>query len=133
MSAERLEVYKCQMPGKEGCDCLVEMLEDCQADCCITCCDQAMTLLEPKGAAQEGKEKHVPVIEKVNGGYKVKVGSTPHPMEAKHWIQWIELHAGNMLMRQYLNPGDAPEATFKTDATEVVAREHCNVHGLWKS
>jgi superoxide reductase len=78
------------------------------------------------------KEKHVPVIEKVEGGVKVKVGDVAHPMEDKHYIEWIEIIAGDKADRQFLNPGEAPEATFKTDADNVTAREFCNLHGLWK-
>jgi len=54
-------------------------------------------------------------------------------MEEKHYIEWIEVIAGGKAYRQFLKPGDAPEATFSIDAAEVTAREHCNVHGLWKS
>ena len=79
------------------------------------------------------KEKHVPVIEKVANGYKVTVGSVPHPMEDKHYIEWIELTAGDKVYRQVLKPGKAPEATFETDASQVSARELCNLHGLWRS
>jgi superoxide reductase len=77
------------------------------------------------------KEKHVPVIEKVPGGYKVKVGAVAHPMEEKHWIEWIELMADGMVMTKLLKPGDAPEAVFITDAKSVSVREYCNIHGLW--
>lgn len=79
------------------------------------------------------KEKHVPVIEKVPGGVKVCVGSVAHPMEAKHYIQWIEIIADGKVYRQYLKPGDAPEATFAVEAAEISAREYCNLHGLWKA
>jgi superoxide reductase len=75
----------------------------------------------------------VPVIEKISGGYKVRVGSVAHPMEEKHHIEWIEIIAGGKAYRQFLNPGDAPEATFMTDAREITAREYCNLHGLWKA
>ena len=78
------------------------------------------------------QEKHVPVIEKIDGGYKVKVGSVPHPMEEKHLIEWIELLGDGQAYRQFLNPGDAPEAVFKVVAESVSAREFCNLHGLWK-
>lgn len=132
MSVKRYEIYKCKV-AETDCDCLVEMLSDCDMDCAITCCDQPITKLEAKTGEQEGKEKHVPVVEKVDGGYKVTVGSVPHPMQDDHWIQWIELQAGDTLMRQYLNSGQAPEAVFKTDATDVCVREHCNKHGLWKA
>jgi len=77
-------------------------------------------------------EKHVPVIEKVAGGYKVKVGSVPHPMEEKHFIEWIELVADDKAYRQFLSPGQAPEAFFSVEANAVFAREYCNIHGLWK-
>jgi len=80
-------------------------------------------------------EKHVPVVEKIEGGYKVKIGSAPHPMTNEHYIQWIELTSDDdmFVQRQMLTPDSAPEATFKTDAAKVVAREYCNLHGLWKN
>ena len=90
-----------------------------------------MVLLDEK-TADATTEKHVPVVEKIDGGYKVTVGSTLHPMEEKHYIEWIELLAGGKAYRQFLNPGDAPEAVFCVKADSVTAREHCNVHGLWK-
>ena len=58
-----------------------------------------------------------PVVEKVDGGVKVKVGEVAHPMEEKHYIEWIEVMAGANCFFQFLNPGDVPEAVFKTDAT----------------
>ncbi len=79
------------------------------------------------------KEKHVPVIEKIPGGYKVTVGATPHPMEEKHYIMWIELCADNYSLRKFLKPGDQPVAEFKCDAPSVTAREYCNLHGLWQA
>jgi len=72
------------------------------------------------------------LIEEIEGGYKVTVGSTLHPMTEEHYIQWIELLADDTAYRQFLNPGDAPEAVFKIEAENVSAREHCNLHGLWK-
>ncbi|MGC8736175.1 MAG: desulfoferrodoxin family protein, partial [Dissulfurimicrobium sp.] len=70
--------------------------------------------------------------EKVDGGYKIKVGSVPHPMEEKHYIEWIELIADGRAYREFLKPGDKPEAFFCIDATNITAREYCNLHGLWK-
>jgi superoxide reductase len=78
------------------------------------------------------KEKHVPVVEKITDGFKVKVGSVAHPMEEKHYIEWIEIIADGKAYRQFLNPGQAPEATFNISAEQVTAREYCNLHGLWK-
>jgi superoxide reductase len=93
---------------------------------------QDMTL-QVENTVDAAKEKHVPVIEKIDGGYKVSVGSVAHPMEEKHYIEWIELIAGDTAYRQFLKPGTTPEAVFMVDATEVSAREYCNLHGLWKS
>lgn len=76
-------------------------------------------------------EKHVPVIEKTEKGYRVTVGSVDHPMLPEHYIQWIDLVTPEGVMRQYLAPGMRPVAEFETEATEVKAREYCNLHGLW--
>ena len=122
--AKQMEVYLC-----EACGNMVEVLRGGAGD--LVCCGQPMTLLEEK-TADATTEKHVPVIEKIDGGVKVKVGSVPHPMEEKHYIEWIQVLADGASQRRFLNPGDAPEATFGTSAADVTAREHCNVHGLWK-
>jgi len=98
----------------------------------LVCCGQPMKLFV-ENTVDAAKEKHVPVIEKIDGGYKVKLGSVPHPMEEKHYIEWIELVAGGNEQRQFLKPGDAPEATFLTTAKDVYARAYCNLHGLWTS
>jgi superoxide reductase len=123
--AERLEVYKCELCGN-----IVEVLHG--SDGTLVCCDQPMTLLT-ENTVDAAKEKHVPVIEKTADGVKVKVGDVAHPMEEKHFIQWIELIADGKSCIQFLNPGDAPEATFNVTADQVSAREYCNLHGLWKA
>jgi len=79
------------------------------------------------------KEKHVPVIEATATGFLVKVGSVAHPMEEKHYIQWIQLIADGQAYRQFLEPGQAPQAEFQIQADQVSAREYCNLHGLWKA
>ncbi len=122
--AKRLQIYKCMKCGN-----IVEVLHGGAGE--LVCCGEPMALLEEK-TADAATEKHVPVIEKVDGGYKVKVGSVPHPMEEKHYIEWIELLADGKAYRQFLNPGDAPETVFNVEADSVGAREYCNVHGLWK-
>jgi superoxide reductase len=96
------------------------------------CCDEPM-VLQTENTVDAAKEKHVPVIEKVEGGYKVKIGSVAHPMTPEHYIEWIELLADGQAYRQFLNPGGAPEATFRIAAKSVSAREYCNLHGLWKA
>lgn len=123
--AERLEIYKC-----EACGNIVEVLTGGGGE--LVCCGEPMKLYT-ENTVDAAKEKHVPVIEKINGGYKVMVGSVAHPMEAKHYIEWIEIIADGKAYRQFLNPGDAPEATFMIDAGKITAREYCNMHGLWKA
>jgi superoxide reductase len=123
--AKRLEVYKC-----EACGNIVEVLEGGAGE--LVCCGDPMKLMT-ENTVDAAKEKHVPVIEKVDGGFKVTVGSVAHPMEEKHYIQWIELIADGKAYRQFLEPGQAPEAVFSIDAAQVTAREYCNLHGLWKA
>jgi len=122
--AKKLQVYKCMACGN-----IVEVVHGGDGE--LVCCGQPMKNLIAK-TADEGKEKHVPVIEKVDGGIKVKVGSVPHPMEEKHYIEWIEILADGKAYRQFLEPGMAPEAVFNVEAGSVSAREHCNIHGLWR-
>jgi len=122
--AKRLEVYRCEVCGN-----IVEVLHGGTGQ--LVCCGKPMKLLV-ENTTDASREKHVPVIEKVTGGYKVKVGSVPHPMEEKHYIEWIELVADDKAYRQFLAPGQAPEAVFSVEAKTVFAREYCNIHGLWK-
>lgn len=122
--AERLEVYKC-----ETCGNIVEVLHGGKGE--LVCCGKPMVQLV-ENTVDAAKEKHVPAIEKVAGGVKVKVGSVAHPMEEKHYIEWVEIIADGKAYRQFLNPGEAPEATFNVEADPITAREYCNLHGLWK-
>jgi len=124
MTAQR-QVYKCNVCGN-----IVEVLHTGQGE--LVCCGQPMELLREK-TADDGKEKHVPVIEATEGGVKVKVGDVPHPMEERHYIEWIEVTTEGDSCRKFLKPGDKPEAEFEIKAKEVAAREHCSIHGLWKS
>jgi superoxide reductase len=121
--AERLEVYKC-----EKCGNIVEVLFGGAGE--LVCCGEPMKLMT-ENTVDAAKEKHVPVIEKVEGGYKVMVGGVAHPMEEKHYIVWIELVADGKAYRQFLKPGDAPEAFFCVEAAQVTAKEYCNIHGHW--
>jgi len=122
---EKMQVYKC-----EPCGNIVEMLHGGKGK--LVCCGQPMKLLE-ENTVDASREKHVPVVERTASGVKVKVGSVEHPMEEKHYIQWIEIIVGDKICRRWLKPKDAPEAEFTVDAgEEVTAREYCNLHGLWK-
>jgi superoxide reductase len=108
---------------------MVEVIHAGQGE--LVCCGQPMKLMV-ENTVDAAKEKHVPVIEKVDGGYLVKVGSVAHPMEEKHFIEWIELLADGNAYRKFLEPGETPEAKFEIQADKVAAREYCNLHGLWK-
>jgi superoxide reductase len=123
--AEKFQVYRCEICGN-----VVEVLNGGAGE--LVCCGQPMKLMGVN-TVDASKEKHVPVLEKIPGGFRVSVGSVPHPMEEKHYIQWIELRAGGVIMRKYLKPGDAPVAEFAVDASSVEVREYCNLHGLWKA
>jgi superoxide reductase len=122
---EKLQVYKCEVCGN-----IVEILHSGEGE--LVCCGKPMKQTV-ENTIDAAKEKHVPVIEKVPGGFKVKVGSVAHPMEEKHFIEWIQIIAGSKTYRQFLNPGQTPEATFMVEAATVTAREYCNLHGLWKA
>ena len=123
--AKRSEIYKCEICGN-----IVEVLHEGKG--VLVCCGKPMKLFV-ENTVDAAKEKHVPVIEQTAGGIKVKVGSVPHPMEEKHYIEWIELIADGRVYRQFLKPGDAPEAQFDIKAEKITAREYCNLHGLWKA
>ncbi len=122
---KRLEVYKCQHCGN-----IIEVMFGGGAN--IVCCGENMQL-QSENTVDAAKEKHVPVIEKGAGTITVKIGAVAHPMEEKHYIQWIELIADGKVYTQFLEPGQAPEATFCVTAEKVTAREYCNLHGQWKA
>ena len=119
------QIYRCAICGN-----IIEVVHPSGGT--LSCCGQPMELLT-ENSKDAALEKHVPVIEKINGGYQVSVGSVEHPMAPEHYIEWIELITDTQVMRKYLKPGEKPVAGFMTDATDVAAREYCNVHGLWKS
>ena len=119
------QVYKCEICGN-----IVVVVHEGGGQ--LVCDGEPMKLLK-ENTVDAALEKHVPVIEKTESGIKVKVGSTPHPMEEKHYIEWIEVTVDGKTCRKFLKPGDAPEAVFAIKGDNIQAREYCNVHGLWKS
>src|SRR3989339_937586 len=123
--AEKLQIYKC-----EACGNIVEVMHGGDGE--LICCGKPMKLFV-ENTIDAAKEKHVPVIEKTDKGYKIKIGAVPHPMEEKHYIEWIELVADGSAYRKFLKPGDKPEAEFCISASSVTAREYCNLHGLWSA
>jgi superoxide reductase len=122
---QKLQIYKCEVCGN-----IVEVLHEGEGE--LVCCGEPMKLLE-ENTTDAAREKHVPVVEKTVSGCKVMVGSVRHPMEEKHYIEWIELLVDGKALRAFLKPGDDPSAVFEGVAGDsVTAREYCNVHGLWK-
>ena len=122
---DALQIYKCQV-----CGIVVEVLDKGAGD--LVCCGQPMQAMDEK-TKDAATEKHVPFVEKVQGGVKVRVGQNEaHPMLEKHWIQWIEVLLDGKAYRQFLKPGDKPEAFFPVTGDRITARELCNIHGLWK-
>ena len=124
---EPLQIYRCKV-----CGTIVQVFKAGRPS--LVHCGQPMELLVEK-TEDKGSEKHVPIIEKIDGGYKVKVGSVPHPMEDNHYIMGIQLIGKNMICSKKLEPGDKPEAIFLTDCDckDHIARAYCNLHGLWKN
>lgn len=122
---ELKQIYKCNVCGN-----IVEILHKGVGE--LVCCNKPMNLFEEK-TEDEGKEKHIPVIEKTDNETIVKVGSIPHPMEEDHYIEWIELITDNGSYKKFLKPGDLPEIKFDIKSDNVKARAFCNIHGLWKS
>lgn len=119
------QIYKCNLCGN-----IVDVTHASGGQ--LVCCGQPMTL-QTENTVEASKEKHIPVIEKLENEILIKVGSIEHPMEEKHYIEWIELQTPNEIYRKYLKPGEKPEAVFKTNQNIVCVRAYCNIHGLWKA
>lgn len=119
------QIYKCSICGN-----ITEILHEAKG--ILSCCGQPMNFLE-ENTKDATVEKHIPEVEKIEGGYKVVVGQVNHPMLEEHFVEWIELITKDTVLRKFLKPGDAPEAIFYTEAIDVIAREYCNIHGHWTS
>jgi len=119
-------IYKCEICGN-----VVEVLHEGIG--ALVCCDEEMKLMDEK-TEDSSKEKHVPYVEKTDEEIFVKIGENEdHPMIEKHYIEWIQIIADGKSYRQFLKPGDKPQALFEIKADKVTAREYCNIHGLWKN
>ena len=123
--ANQREIYVCALCGN-----VVEVEFGGKGK--LVCCGHEMILAKPN-TVDAAVEKHVPVIEKRDGGILVKVGSVAHPMADDHYIVYIEICDDGIVRRKYLKPGAPPEAFFKGASEKAVAKEYCNKHGLWKS
>lgn len=121
-----LDIYKCN-----DCGAIVEVIN--VGGGALSCCGKEMQLMT-ENTVDASKEKHVPVLEETADGYSINVGSVDHPMIPEHYIQWVELIMGAKVYREFLQPGQTPKAFFKVEKKEKpVAREYCNLHGLWKA
>ena len=119
-------IYKCEICGN-----IVEVLHEGAG--ALVCCGEEMKEMEEK-TEDSSVEKHVPFIEKTANDVIIKVGQNQdHPMEEKHYIEWIQVIANGVAYRKFLKPGDKPQADFSIKANKIEAREYCNIHGLWKS
>ena len=124
--AQLREIYQCEVCGN-----VVEVVNNSQGE--LVCCGKAMTKLEAK-TEDTGGEKHIPVVEDMDGVIKIKVGSIEHPMAEDHYIKFIEVLTQNRVCRAELNPGQVPEAEFPVKKKDIVGvREFCTIHGLWKN
>ena len=125
MSIEK-KFFKCAICGN-----IVDLIHEGGGT--LVCCGQHMNLLVPN-TVEAATEKHIPVVTVDGTTVVVKVGSVAHPMLPEHSVQWIYVACGNKGKMVYLNPGDAPEATFCVDAgADGVAYAYCNLHGLWSA
>ena len=119
------QIYKCNICGN-----IIEIIHSGKGQ--LVCCGQNMEQKKEQNTG-EYAEKHSPVIKQNKEGVEVNIGKIDHPMEDKHYIEWVEVLADGKVYRKFLKPGDAPEAEFKLNAENIVAREYCNLHGLWKN
>jgi len=123
---EKNAVYYC-----EKCHNIVESLWNGDHD--LECCGERMKKLEPN-TVDAAQEKHVPVIVRDGNKVTVKVGEAAHPMQADHYILFVEVVAGDKVYRHNFNEGDtAAEATFTVEEQNITARAFCNLHGFWQS
>ncbi len=123
--AQQNEIYVCEMCGN-----VLEVLDGGDGE--LVCCGQPMTL-QKENTVDASKEKHIPVLKFEENQVSVDVGSVPHPMDANHYIMWIEVQEGNCVKRRFLKPGEAPHASFRTYGGAITVRAYCNLHGLWKA
>ena len=85
-----------------------------------------LSLLRPGFSVRIG---HVPVIEKNGNNIKVTVGSTIHPMEEKHYIEWIAIVKDSEINLKKLEPNMEPIVELPYINNSIVYA-YCNIHGL---
>ena len=122
MGTEVLEIYRCNV-----CWNTVEVLHAGVGT--LVCCGKPMDMLV-ENTDDAVQEMHVPVIEQTDDAVRITVGTTPHPMEEDHYIQWIQAVCRGMICRRLLTPGDAPQVIFPLQREDTTIRACCSLHGL---
>ena len=119
--------YRC-----EHCGNIITMVKNTGVP--VVCCGEKMKEIVP-GTVDASLEKHVPVFEIKNNIVYVTVGAVLHPMEEKHFIEWISIQTSAGNQRKVLTPGSEPKAMFAICEGETVEAvyAYCNLHGLWKA
>jgi len=125
MPTKKREIYKCEICGN-----IIEILHNGAGQ--LVCCGEFMNMLK-ENSEGDYAEKHSPVIEKNDEGINIKVGNVEHPMEEKHYIEWIEISTEKGESKKFLKPGEKPEVLFPVKNGNLKSRMYCNVHGLWKN
>lgn len=126
---KRLELYKCDICGN-----IVEVVVEGAGE--LVCCGQPMRLLQAGTNDDASTEKHVPVFSKTEtNGMEIRVGAEPHPMIPEHYVMFIEVISAdkNYVKRKYLHPDEKPELVIDKYINNSLAREYCNIHGLWEA
>ncbi|MFA5878725.1 MAG: desulfoferrodoxin [Candidatus Margulisiibacteriota bacterium] len=123
---QKLEIYKCSICGN-----IIEVTHASVGE--LVCCGQPMQLMQ-ENTVDASTEKHIPVIEDALNGMMVKIGAVPHPMEASHYIEWVEVITDKKVYCEYLELNGSPFCFFPINKSEVVSvRAYCNLHGLWQN
>jgi len=122
---KKLEIYKCEICGN-----IVEVVHE--AGGVLVCCGKPM-VLQKENSVDASIEKHVPVLNEVEEGVEILVGSIAHPMTEEHYIEWVEIQTEKGNSRKYLTPGQEPKVFFPVKNKVVNVRIYCNLHGLWKN
>lgn len=125
---EKLDLYKCEVCGN-----IVQTLFIGGGE--LVCCGQPMKKIEIQTKENAMLEKHVPVFVKdENGIDEIRVGEILHPMTEEHHITLIEAFSEdrNCIQMKFLYANDEPKMILHEKTPKMVARELCNIHGLWE-
>lgn len=121
-----VKYYYCTICGN-----IIEVVKDSGNTpmCCMRDMEELTT------GTTDGKfEYHIPVYKCHKKRIEICVGKEPHPMEAQHYIEWIEIETNKGIMRRFLKPGEEPCVHFRLCEGEkpITIYSYCNKHKLWK-